>query len=327
MKTWTPLIAIIHTHTPSTLVDMFVKVLCFSLLAGLPALAQNHNPIFDGWYADPDICKFGDTYWVYATTSAGGTGPAHFDAHSSKDLINWTKHPAVFSATNSSWATRAFWAPSCSTREGRYYLHWAANSPPGDGNGEPYGIGAAVADSPAGPFVDTLNEPLIGSFLKQADPIDQQVFHDPKTNQDYLLWGNTIAVLAEFDVVGSQLNTTNATVITPEGEYFEGPYMLYHDGWYYFSWSLGFWNTADYRVAYASSRNLFGPYVSQGVILQKDGVVGNGPGHHAIFQGPDGEFKVIYHRRSLSDGAEGHRVVAIDNINLHDGIIDPVTMT
>ncbi|MGH8089769.1 MAG: hypothetical protein ACREPC_15995, partial [Stenotrophomonas sp.] len=27
------------------------------------------NPILPGWYADPEAAVFGDTYWIYPTTS------------------------------------------------------------------------------------------------------------------------------------------------------------------------------------------------------------------------------------------------------------------
>ena len=29
------------------------------------------NPIFDGWYADPQIRLYGDTYWIFPTYSHG----------------------------------------------------------------------------------------------------------------------------------------------------------------------------------------------------------------------------------------------------------------
>jgi hypothetical protein len=37
----------------------------------------NSNPIVPGYFADPTIKKFGDTYYLYATTDGnGGTCPA-----------------------------------------------------------------------------------------------------------------------------------------------------------------------------------------------------------------------------------------------------------
>lgn len=99
------------------------------------------NPIVPGWYADPDAVLFGDTFWVYPTTSAGGTGEPHFDAFSSKDLVNWTKHPAVFSTKNSNWTQHSLWAPSVIERDGKYYMHYSANDPADWPHQPIYGIG------------------------------------------------------------------------------------------------------------------------------------------------------------------------------------------
>lgn len=53
------------------------------------------NPIFPGWYADPEGIVFGDEYWIYPTYSAAYDDQIFMDAFSSKDLVNWTKHPRI----------------------------------------------------------------------------------------------------------------------------------------------------------------------------------------------------------------------------------------
>jgi hypothetical protein len=57
------------------------------------------NPIFEGWYADPEGIVFGDEYWIYPTYSAGYTDQLHFDAFSSKDLVSWEKHANILDTT------------------------------------------------------------------------------------------------------------------------------------------------------------------------------------------------------------------------------------
>lgn len=32
-------------------------------------VAKSGNPVFEGWYADPEGIIYGDTYWIYPTTS------------------------------------------------------------------------------------------------------------------------------------------------------------------------------------------------------------------------------------------------------------------
>jgi hypothetical protein len=53
---------------------------------------QSGNPIFKGWYADPEAIIFKKQYWVFPTYSAPYSKQVFFDAFSSKDLVNWTKH-------------------------------------------------------------------------------------------------------------------------------------------------------------------------------------------------------------------------------------------
>ena len=59
------------------------------------------NPVFPGWYADPEGIVFGDEYWIYPTYSAPYDEQTFMDAFSSKDLVNWTKHPKVLSKEKS----------------------------------------------------------------------------------------------------------------------------------------------------------------------------------------------------------------------------------
>lgn len=44
------------------------------------------NPVFPGWYADPEGVVFGDEYWIYPTYSAPYDEQTFMDAFSSKDL-------------------------------------------------------------------------------------------------------------------------------------------------------------------------------------------------------------------------------------------------
>ena len=40
------------------------------------------NPIFEGWYADPEGIVFGDEYWIYPTYSAAYDDQIFMDAFS-----------------------------------------------------------------------------------------------------------------------------------------------------------------------------------------------------------------------------------------------------
>ena len=70
------------------------------------------NPLFKGWYADPEAAIFNNTFWIYPTFSAKYEKQVFLDAFSSKDLITWTKHSNILDTANVKWAKRAVWAPA-----------------------------------------------------------------------------------------------------------------------------------------------------------------------------------------------------------------------
>ncbi|HKG08057.1 MAG TPA: family 43 glycosylhydrolase, partial [Pedobacter sp.] len=93
-------------------------LICLTL-AGFSLFAQEKtaektsgNPLFPGWYADPEAAIFGKEYWIYPTYSAKYEEQIYMDAYSSKDLISWKKHPNILEKANVKWAHKAMWAPS-----------------------------------------------------------------------------------------------------------------------------------------------------------------------------------------------------------------------
>ncbi|HVE61478.1 MAG TPA: family 43 glycosylhydrolase [Chitinophagaceae bacterium] len=131
------------------------------------------NPIFPGWYADPEGAVFDKTYWVFPTYSAPYNQQVFFDAFSSPDLINWTKHSRILDTQHVSWARRAVWAPAIIKKDSKYFLFFGANDIQSDN--EKGGIGVAISDKPNGPYKDLLGKPLIDKFHNGAQPIDQFV--------------------------------------------------------------------------------------------------------------------------------------------------------
>ena len=288
------------------------------------------NPVFPGWYADPEGVVFGDEYWIYPTYSAPYDEQTFMDAFSSKDLVNWTKHPNVLSKENISWFKRALWAPAVIHANDKYYIFFGANDI--QSNNELGGIGVAVADNPAGPFKDALGKPLIDKFVNGAQPIDQFVYKDDD-GQYYMYyggWGHCNIVKMGTDLIsivpfedGSMYKE-----VTPEN-YVEGPFMLKRNGKYYFMWSEGDWNGPDYSVAYAIADSPFGPFRRMGQILKQDKNIATGAGHHSIIKGLDkDEWYIVYHRHPLGDTDGNHRVTCIDRMYFsQDGSILPVEMT
>ncbi len=315
-----------------------ISTIAFALFAMmLAASAQSKetkktsgNPIFEGWYADPEGTVYGDRYWVFPTYSDEYGKQLHFDAFSSTDLVKWTKHPNVLTNNEIRWAWQAMWAPAVLQANGRYYLFFGANDVH---QGEVGGIGVAVSDKPEGPYRDALGHPLIQDIVNGAQPIDQFVFHDKDAGEYYMYYGgwghcNIVRLSADLLSLRPFPDGTMYKEVTPEN-YVEGPFMLKRKGKYYFMWSEGGWGGPDYCVAYAMSDSPFGPFKRVGKILQQDSDVATGAGHHSVIKGKGrDEYYIVYHRRPLGDTGRDHRVTCIDRLYFEkDGTIRPVKMT
>ena len=314
-----------------------IPFLLFLVISFSVALSQENqsvlhgkNPVFKGWYADPEGIIFGKTYWIYPTYSAPYNKQVFFDAFSSPDLVNWTKHSQVLDTTNIKWAKRALWAPSIIEKEGKYFLFFGANDIQNDQ--EEGGIGVAVADSPEGPFIDYLGKPLIDKFHNGAQPIDQFVFHDP-SGQYYLIYGgwkhcNIARLKNDFTGFEPFEDGTVFREITPE-DYVEGPFMFVRNGKYYFMWSEGGWTGPDYSVAYAIADSPFGPFKRVNKILQQNSEIATGAGHHSVIRVPGTDrWYIVYHRRPLTETDRNSREICIDRMYFDEnGLIRPVSIT
>ena len=288
------------------------------------------NPVFPGWYADPEGAIFKNQYWIYPTYSAVYNKQVFLDAFSSPDLLHWQKHPHVLDTANVKWAKRAIWAPSIVEKENKYYLFFGANDI--QNNNQQGGIGVAVSNDPAGPFKDLLGKPLIDKFYNGAQPIDQFAFKD-RDGQYYLIYGgwghcNIARLNKDFTAIIPLPDGSLYKEITPE-QYVEGPFMFIRKGKYYFMWSEGGWTGPDYSVAYAISDSPFGPFKRIGKILQQDTAIGTGAGHHSVIHVPGKDiWYIVYHRRPLGEKDGNSRVTCIDNMYFDEkGLIKPVVIT
>ncbi|NCB07976.1 MAG: arabinan endo-1,5-alpha-L-arabinosidase [Bacteroidia bacterium] len=288
------------------------------------------NPVFKGWYADPEGVVFGDTYWIYPTYSATYEKQVFMDAFSSPDLVTWTKHERIIDTTAIKWAKKAMWAPAIVKKDRHYFLFFAANDI--QSNNETGGIGIGIAEQPEGPFRDYLGKPLLDKFHNGAQPIDQFVFHD-QDEKYYMIYGgwrhcNIVRLNDDFTGFIPFEDGTVFKEITPEG-YVEGPVMFIRNGKYYFMWSEGGWTGPDYSVAYAIADSPFGPFRRIGKILKQDTSVATGAGHHSVIKIPgEDEYYIVYHRRPLGKTDRNHRETCIDPMIFNDdGTIQPVKIT
>ncbi|WP_443060537.1 family 43 glycosylhydrolase [Streptomyces sp. NBC_00459] len=283
------------------------------------ALIMN-SPVLPGLTADPNIVRFGDTYYISPTTDgfAGWSG-TQFKAYSSKDLVHWQDHGVILDlGPDVSWADTRAWAPTAAERNGKYYLYYSADT----------NIGVAVSDSPTGPFRDPLGKPLIARGAYTGQMIDPAVFTDDDGKQ-YLYWGNGRAYVVPLNDDMVSFDTSKVVNITPSG-YTEGTFVIKRKGTYYFMWSEGDTRDENYRVAYATGPSPTGPWTNRGPLLEKDLALGiKGPGHHSVVQVPNtDDWYIAYHRFALPGGDGTHRETTIDKLEFDSsGLIKKVVPT
>ncbi|MFI9169337.1 family 43 glycosylhydrolase [Streptomyces lincolnensis] len=278
------------------------------------------SPSLPGLNADPNIVRFGDTFYLYPTTDGfEGWSGTQFKAYSSTDLVHWKDHGIILDlGPDVSWADSRAWAPTMTEKDGKYYFYFCADA----------NIGVAVSDSPTGPFKDALGKPLLKAGQFGGQMIDPAVFTDDD-GQRYLYWGNGRAYVAPLNDDMTSLDLTKMKDITPSG-YNEGAFVVKRDGTYHFTWSENDTRDENYRVAYATGPSPTGPWTKHGVILEKDLSLGiKGPGHHSVVQVPNSDdWYIAYHRFSIPGGDGTHRETTLDRLEFGaDGLIKKVVPT
>ncbi|MEU5892247.1 family 43 glycosylhydrolase [Streptomyces sp. NPDC047461] len=278
------------------------------------------SPVLPGLNADPNVVRFGDTFYIYPTTDGfEGWSGTQFKAYSSKDLVHWTDHGVILDlGPDVSWADSRAWAPAMEERNGKYYFYFCADA----------NIGVAVSDSPTGPFKDALGKPLLKAGAYTGQMIDPAVFTDDD-GTSYLYWGNGRAYVVPLNDDMVSFDASKVTNITPSN-YNEGSFVIKRKGTYYFMWSENDTRDENYQVAYATGPSPTGPWTKQGVILEKDLSLGiKGPGHHSVVHVPNtDDWYIVYHRFAIPGGDGMHRETTIDTMEFDaDGLIKKVVPT
>ncbi|MEV6166613.1 family 43 glycosylhydrolase [Streptomyces sp. NPDC051954] len=278
------------------------------------------SPVLPGLTADPNIVRFGDTFYLYPTTDGfEGWSGTQFKAYSSTDLVHWKDHGVILDlGPDVSWADSRAWAPTIAEKDGKYYFYFCADA----------NIGVAVSDSPTGPFKDALGQPLLRAGQLSGQMIDPAVFTDDD-GQSYLYWGNGHAYVAPLNDDMTSIDTAKVEDMTPSG-YNEGTFVTKRQGTYYFMWSENDTRDENYRVAYATGPSPTGPWTKRGVILEKDLSLGiKGPGHHSVVQVPNSDdWYIAYHRFALPGGDGTHRETTVDRLEFDAaGLIEKVVPT
>ena len=285
------------------------------------------NPVFPDYFADPFVLEHAGTYYAYGT--APGPGGV-FPVLTSPDLITWTSAGRVLAPlTEGNWTD--YWAPEVAHFEGRFYLYYSAGR--GD---KSHHLRVAVADHPAGPFVD--QDLVLTPELSFA--IDPSPFRD-EDGQWYLYYatdvlegervGTSLVVQRLADM--TRLEGERHTVLRPSQDWqiyqrsrsiygaehdwhtLEGPFVVKRSGRYYCFYSGGAWTNPSYGVSYAAAPSPLGPWTEPhphgpAILSTVPGHV-IGPGHNSLVRGPTGQDVLVYH---AWDVAQTARRLCVDRL-------------
>lgn len=294
------------------------------------------NPIIKGLYADPDIAKFGDTYYIYPTTDGySGWSGTRFHVFSSADRKEWKDEGVILDVASQevAWSVGSAWAPAIARKNGSYYFYFCAKRKDGVSC-----IGAAVSKSPAGPY-RALPEPLLTiemvnrQNLQMWQTIDPSVFIEDDGTA-YLLFGNGTPAVVRLKE--DMVSIAEETMSKLEGAYDfrEAVTVIKRNGVYHFTWSCDDTGNENYHVNYGTADNIYGPIDFKYTVLEKEpekNILGTG--HHSILKDENEEYYIAYHRfgtplEKYPDEKGCHREVCLDRLEFtEEGLIKPVRVT
>ncbi|MBG0565462.1 family 43 glycosylhydrolase [Actinoplanes sp. NEAU-A11] len=257
------------------------------------------NPVFTDNFPDPGVISDGETWYAYGTNDATANVPLITSA----DLVKWSPGGDVLPQLGR-WAERGHtWAPEViRTDAGRYVLYYTARKAGADRQC----VGAAVADSPSGPFADTSGEALICQD-DEGGAIDASPYRHSDGSL-YLYWKNDGNHIGEPTHLYAQRLAADGLSLTGErvrlltndkpwqAHVIEAPQMVTHDGRLYLFYSANAFDSQAYAVGYATCDGPLGPCqdAAENPILSSSPAAA-GPGHSYVVTRPDGSTWMLYH--------------------------------
>lgn len=277
------------------------------------------NPILPGWFADPTIKKFGDIYYIYATTDNEMLASGAPTVWYSKDFKNWYNYIMEIPSFSAKSITN-FWAPDIvQGDDGKYYLYF--------GNCEiGCNIYGYVSDSPVGPWKKLSDQdvPVISNgYPREGFPsLDAQFFKDTD-GKIYGYWGTWVHynggyAVGELDknTMDGMINSKNIPLAqTPEP--FEAAYMMKKGSKYILMYSGASCHDETYNVRYSYSDSPYGPFTpgkNNPILSTNEDKTVHGPGHHSVLQEND-DYYIVYHKHDYPMTRGGlARQVCIDKM-------------
>jgi len=229
-------------------------------------------------------------YYAYGTNAEDG-----IEVYTSDDLIHWEKAQTLALHKKDTWGERWFWAPEVYyiKREKKFFMYYSADEH----------ICVATSDSPLGPFIQDLKQPMIAD----EKCIDNSLFIDDdgkpylyfdRFNDGLNIW--VVALNDDLKTIRKSTLTKCIHVSQPWEKVCprvnEGAFVIKHKGIYYMTYSGNSYESPFYGVGYATAKSPMGPwtkYVKNPILQKPDSLIG--VGHSAMFNDKDKHLRIVFH--------------------------------
>jgi len=291
------------------------------------------NPILPGWFADPTIKKFGDIYYIYATTDNEMLASGAPTVWYSKDFKNWFNYIMEIPSFSAKSITN-FWAPDIvEGDDGKYYLYF--------GNCEiGCNIYGYVSDTPVGPWkkLSEQDVPVISNgYPREGYPsLDAQFFKDTD-GKIYGYWGTWVHYNGGYAVgelnkktMGEMVHSANIPLAQTPAP-FEAAYMVKKGSKYILMYSGASCHDETYNVRYSYADSPYGPFTpgqNNPILSTNEDQTVHGPGHHSVLQDKD-DYYIVYHKHDypMTRGGLARQVCIDKMIFENDSTIQKVVPT
>ena len=283
------------------------------------------NPVFAHDWPDPTIWQGDDS--LYYTFSTAGTNYAKGLGKFlwSEDMVTWDTIPDyVWTSQTLSQLKQygsSLWAPQVTRIGGRWLMYLTCY---GTSSADP-SIVVLTLDSETFPTSEGLHGPwtLDGVITSSKenhiiDTIDPFVTEDTITGRVWMFFGSTgrnyrVELAADGLSLSDSASFTHVAGLslvedTKRNKVFEGAYLYYRDGYWYYFVSSGMYSNYTYSLKVGRSPSLDGTFVSKSGDLMTEGHATTilstnsddkdffGPGHCGeIFEDNDGHTYMYYH--------------------------------